>query len=406
MQGALWVQLTQTLICNDKVNDGAYLGLRPNFPPGTLGEPLQPAGLDRQCVVLPDPVLHRLHQVALARAAGARVRRGGAGALRPHRERVPGRRHRPVRHASRRRRTSASRASAAARKMVLDGLDYGGGHVEPRGRHGRHGDVGADRALPVPRPARQAQHGRAGPPPRRLGLRVPAPRLEDALLRDAEHRQRPRASCRPGCGAAIRRRGLPAQHPQHELLRARRARRALSRLHEPDPADSELARDDHRATDQFDQRDDDAARGDARGRPLPVHVPRRRRRGRPARAALRGGDGGHRGRFLLPRFAESVYGVVPGDAAGHRGAARGDARGARGARPCPVREWMAARARAHPRRRLDRAGPAHVRGVDAALRALGRRVPRVLGPARGLRVRRAHARGRPGEDARCSGRSR
>src|ERR671915_393393 len=35
MQGALWVQLTQTLICNDKVNDGAYLGLRPNFPPGT-----------------------------------------------------------------------------------------------------------------------------------------------------------------------------------------------------------------------------------------------------------------------------------------------------------------------------------------------------------------------------------
>src|SRR5438105_5242612 len=36
MQGATWVQLTQTLICNDKVNDGAYLGLRSNFPPGTL----------------------------------------------------------------------------------------------------------------------------------------------------------------------------------------------------------------------------------------------------------------------------------------------------------------------------------------------------------------------------------
>ena len=35
MQGALWVQLTQTLICNDKVNDGAYFGLRTNFPPGT-----------------------------------------------------------------------------------------------------------------------------------------------------------------------------------------------------------------------------------------------------------------------------------------------------------------------------------------------------------------------------------
>ena len=35
MQGALWVLLTQTLICNDKINDGAYFGLRTNFPPGT-----------------------------------------------------------------------------------------------------------------------------------------------------------------------------------------------------------------------------------------------------------------------------------------------------------------------------------------------------------------------------------
>lgn len=35
MQGAIWVQFTQTLICNDKVNDGAYLALRTNFPEGT-----------------------------------------------------------------------------------------------------------------------------------------------------------------------------------------------------------------------------------------------------------------------------------------------------------------------------------------------------------------------------------
>ena len=26
MQGAIWVLLTQTLICNDKINDGAYFG--------------------------------------------------------------------------------------------------------------------------------------------------------------------------------------------------------------------------------------------------------------------------------------------------------------------------------------------------------------------------------------------
>ena len=36
MQGAIWVQFTQTLICNDKVNDGAYLALETNFPEGTV----------------------------------------------------------------------------------------------------------------------------------------------------------------------------------------------------------------------------------------------------------------------------------------------------------------------------------------------------------------------------------
>ncbi len=36
MQGAIWVQFTQTLICNDKVNDGAYLALQTNFPEGSV----------------------------------------------------------------------------------------------------------------------------------------------------------------------------------------------------------------------------------------------------------------------------------------------------------------------------------------------------------------------------------
>jgi N-methylhydantoinase B/oxoprolinase/acetone carboxylase alpha subunit/acetone carboxylase gamma subunit len=36
MQGAIWVQFTQTLICNDKVNDGAYLAIETNFPEGTV----------------------------------------------------------------------------------------------------------------------------------------------------------------------------------------------------------------------------------------------------------------------------------------------------------------------------------------------------------------------------------
>src|SRR5919106_961167 len=36
MQGAIWVQFTQTLVCNDKVNDGPYLAPRTNFPPQTM----------------------------------------------------------------------------------------------------------------------------------------------------------------------------------------------------------------------------------------------------------------------------------------------------------------------------------------------------------------------------------
>jgi N-methylhydantoinase B/acetone carboxylase alpha subunit len=43
MQGAIWVQITQTLICNDKVNDGAHLGTRSNFPPGTWTNHCNPA---------------------------------------------------------------------------------------------------------------------------------------------------------------------------------------------------------------------------------------------------------------------------------------------------------------------------------------------------------------------------
>jgi len=35
MQGAIWVMFTQTLMCNDKVNDGAYFALETNFPEGT-----------------------------------------------------------------------------------------------------------------------------------------------------------------------------------------------------------------------------------------------------------------------------------------------------------------------------------------------------------------------------------
>ncbi|MCJ7653521.1 MAG: hydantoinase B/oxoprolinase family protein, partial [Actinobacteria bacterium] len=40
MQGAIWVLMTQTLIPNDKVNDGAYLATSHEFPPYTLANPV------------------------------------------------------------------------------------------------------------------------------------------------------------------------------------------------------------------------------------------------------------------------------------------------------------------------------------------------------------------------------
>ena len=212
------------------------------LPTRHVVEPLQPAGLDRQRVVLPDPVLHRLHQVALALAAGARIRGGGAGAVRAHRERLPGRRHRPVRapvgdHQLRpllRRR----RSEDDPRRARLRGRD-----VEPRGRHGRHGDVGADRAVPVPQPARQAEHGRPGPPPRWLGLRVPAARLEDALLRDAEHR--PRARVHPGRPVGRLSRCAPATATTCAAPTCwpRPSAASPSRCTSPIPRDSALARE-------------------------------------------------------------------------------------------------------------------------------------------------------------------
>lgn len=40
MQGAVWVLLTQTMIPNDKVNDGAYFATTSEFPPYTLSNPV------------------------------------------------------------------------------------------------------------------------------------------------------------------------------------------------------------------------------------------------------------------------------------------------------------------------------------------------------------------------------
>jgi N-methylhydantoinase B len=111
-------------------------------------------------------------------------------------------------------------------------------------------------------------------------------------------------------------------------------------VHEPDPADSALAREiegDH----QFDietttlpevMREGDLYlcmfRGGAgTGDPLE----------RPYKSVMADIDGD----YLLPRFAESVYGVVPGDES-QTAARRSALRDQRGRQAVPVREWMKA----------------------------------------------------------------
>ena len=143
MQGALWVLFTQTLICNDKVNDGAYFATEPELPAGQLAEPRRRARLDRRRLGALFPsftgFLRTLSRALQARGFIEEV----AGALRRAGQRLPGRRHRPVRAASSAIMNFEIVGAGRGRSTSLDGLDYGAADVQPRGRHGRRRDVGA-----------------------------------------------------------------------------------------------------------------------------------------------------------------------------------------------------------------------------------------------------------------------
>ena len=150
MQGALWVQLTQTLICNDKVNDGAYFGLRPNFPPGTWTNHTNP---DASTGAAWGYLIPSYTGFIRSLSRGLQARGFVEEVLAPYgftatRSRAAG--------------STTSASQSATTNFGLSCVGGGGedgrrrarlrrGHVEPRGRHGRHGDVGAARALPLPR---------------------------------------------------------------------------------------------------------------------------------------------------------------------------------------------------------------------------------------------------------------
>ena len=130
-----------------------------------------------------------------------------------------------------------------------------------------------------------------------------------------------------------------------------------------------------------------------RGRPLPLGDEGRRRARRPARAPRRGGRarrrrGPHRRRVRGARLRARRPRRRPAPAARARPAGVGVVGG---------------RARAGAGRRPDRADQGRLRGVDQALAALGGGVPRLLGPAGGLRLRRRRRRPLPPDLAAAPG---
>ena len=212
-------------------------------------------------------------------------------------------------------------------------------------------------------------------------LRVAAHGLEHALLGAPE----PRHDAALHLAGALRRLpGLGRLRPQHPRADLRRAGRgAARRTRSPtgsfdDPA--LMAIDGERDLQAGQLHDPRAVR---RGRPLPLGDEGRRRARRPAGAPRRGGRA--RRRRGPPRCRASpsrLRRLRP---------RRGYRRAAPRARPARA-GVVGRRARAGPCRRVDRAGEGRLRGVDEALRAVGGRVPRLLGPARGLQPSRSRRR--------------
>jgi len=200
MQGAIWVQLTQTLIPNEKINEGRTW-VANELPARHVDQSLQPAastGISWWFLIRASPGFIK----SLSRAIQARgfveevlapypftsnVFQGGG-----------------IDHFGQPSATTNFGVSCCGggAKMVLDGLDYAAGDVEPRGRHGRPGDVGDHRAvlyLGQRVKASTAGQGSAG-----AGrLRDPAHGVKTPFY-EMQNIDHSRLHCPRGCGAVPR----------------------------------------------------------------------------------------------------------------------------------------------------------------------------------------------------------
>ncbi|MDX6649741.1 MAG: N-methylhydantoinase [Solirubrobacteraceae bacterium] len=338
MQGAIWVMLTQTLICNDKVNDGAYLGLRANFPPGTLSNHSNPnastgnawyflipsfmgfiKSLSRslQARGFVEEVLAPYGLTANAFQGGGITQYGTPGATT----------------------NFGLSCVGGGAKMLLDGLDYGAAMWNPEG------DMGDMEMWELIEPflylGQRVKPNTAGPGRHRGGSGYECLRLAwKTPFFEMQNIGNGRMFMQSGLWG-----GYPAAPAYRHNIRDTDFFAVVERgepypVHEPDPADSALERVIS-GTRQFDLET--------------TTLPEMMRQGDLYLSVLRGGAGlgdplerpyesvmeDIDGDFLLARYAEPVYGVVPGDPDATE-VARAAARDRRGDEAVPVREWMAA----------------------------------------------------------------
>jgi N-methylhydantoinase B len=336
MQGAVWVQLTQTLICNDKVNDGAYLGLRTNFPPGTWTNHSNPqASTGIAWLFLIPSFTGFIKSISRALQARGFVEE----VLAPYGLTANAFQGGGIDQYGRQSATTNFGLSCVGggAKMVLDGLDYAAAMWNPEG------DMGDMEMWELIEPflylSQRVKPNTAGPGRHRGGSGYEALRLAwKTPFYEMQNIGNGRMFIQSGLWG-----GYPAAPGYRHNIRNTNffelvERREPYPLNEPDPARSRLARDIS-GDRQFDNE--------------ATSLPEAMREGDLYLCTFRGAAGlgdplerpyeevmsDIKGEYLLDRYATSIYGVVPGDPAATQ-VTRNQKREERGAKAVPVREWM------------------------------------------------------------------
>jgi N-methylhydantoinase B len=336
MQGAVWVQLTQTLIPNDKVNDGAYLGLRTNFPPGTWTNHSNPQASTGIAWAF---LIPSFTGFVKSISRGLQARGYIEEVLAPYALTSNAFQGGGIDQYGKQSATTNFGLSCVGGggKMLLDGLDYAAAMWNPEG------DMGDMEMWELIEPflyiGQRVKPNTAGPGRHRGGSGYEALRLAwKTPFYEMQNIGNARMFIQAGLWG-----GYPGATGYRHNVRGTNffdvvERREPYPTHEPDPADSALART-IQGERQFDL---DAttlpqvmSQGDlylcmfrgAAGVGDPLE--------RPYESVVADVEG----EFLLPRYAASVYGVIPDDPEATE-SRRAEIREERGRSAVPVREWM------------------------------------------------------------------